>query len=93
MNFIKTNSRGKDIKIILLLTGFVTFNYLQSISFECGFCVSGPFFEKNTFLAIYQNAQGCPKGNQANFTYLDPYNIFLKEKFRVITMQGYTEER
>ena len=57
------------------------------------FLCFGAIFRKMAFLAIYQNAQGCTNSNQANFTHLDPYNIFLKEKFRVITMQGYTEER
>ena len=45
------------------------------------------------FLTIYQNAQGCGNSNQANFTHLALLNKFLKEKFRVMTFPGYTEER
>ena len=44
-------------------------------------------------MTIYQNAQGCGDSNQANFTHLVLLNIFLKEKFRVITFPGYTDER
>ena len=37
---------------------------------------------------IYQNAQSCRNSNQADFTHLALLNIFLKEKFRVITFPG-----
>ena len=68
-----------------------TFNMLYN--FECIFNQYNlnavfEFSKKMAVFTIYQNAQGCRKGNQANFTHLALLNIFLKEKFRVVTFPG-----